>query len=259
MLKSHVAAHISGELIETRISENSENLRLLADSEFAERITDFAAIHASFFTNEDAEVQQHVGAYRTKKAIVRYLTEGRVLSVDTLTPAKKISERIDICKSIIEKIVEADLDRDNFLYNLSFFTVLFFRTHPFSDGNGHVLRFIVRAVCERKGFAISEKWTVRKRPYGSEMGYAIRNYSREPALLFGILRRYIGNSPFEDNGLHMLVQVGNCAHCDEIEDLFERQSCLYDCTGDSGGGGGGDDGDGDSFLTWLSEILDQSD
>jgi hypothetical protein len=69
-------------------------------------------------------------------------------------------------------------------------TEAFFRLHPFADGNGHVLRLMLRLMAPALGLAARPDWTVHPRPYDATMSLCLQWYAAHPALLSCALRRW---------------------------------------------------------------------
>lgn len=245
--------------VRENISRVSSMLREMNDDDFLEAAINPKKIHLDLFRYLEGEVQG-IGEYRDKGMTVRYLSEGKVLSLARLAEPEDIARLMTLWGEYLTSIVKAKPEPEIAVGVLAQAIHYFFEAHPFVDGNGRTLRIIVKELCIRCGYPISDKWTIAERPYDRHFRYALRHYRTNPALLYGGLRAFICPIAISvDAEVTRYWGSSRDCGCDQ-EDLFEKNSCLTKCAMDGGGGGGGgDDGDdGQSFMDWVTSILDQT-
>jgi len=279
---------ILGAVDNERFSRNVDaTLLMFAEldiEKFADTICNVAKIHAELFnkTNED---ERAIGITRNRDMRVMYLSEGRVLSEARMAPVSKIGLHTAIYEVFIRKICTERPNADVASAYLAAAMHAFFVAHPFSDGNGRVMRFIVRALCSKLGYNLSSRWTIDERPYNRHFNYAIRHYPNAPFLLVGALREFFepvtrpevapekrvntksiyGAFITEEEAAPVVAFSGagwkayNCRDmCDGFDSPVHAAQCMRDCMANDDDGGPGDPDDGQSYLDWLTSILDRS-
>jgi len=73
---------------------------------------------------------------------------------------------------------------------LATLTATFFHTHPYADGNGHVLRLMLKHLAPHVGLAVHPTWTLHRRPYDTTMSFCIQWFDHHPDVLSDHLRRW---------------------------------------------------------------------
>lgn len=235
--------------------ENSEKaldwLLSLDNEHFTEEVSMPMEIHRKLF-NHPVIDQTRVGKLRSEPLRVHYISEGRVVTSTELTKPDEITKGLAVFRSFVEDLDE-QMSKDDFSIRLAYAVHTFFHTHPFADGNGHVLRLIVAAICTRQRRYLSTDWTVHPRPYGRHFLYAIRHFRQSPYLLYGELSRYLIDPVTTQSANNILIRAkGDCSHCAEVNDLFEQASCYTKCElGDPE-----EEEEEQEFLEWLYEIFE---
>jgi fido (protein-threonine AMPylation protein) len=84
----------------------------------------------------------------------------------------------------------------------------FLAIHPYADGNGRVLRLILRPLAGMVGLAASPDWTVGRRPYDTTMSLCLQLYPQHSALLSAYLRRWFERRDDGEAGGHGDVPWG---------------------------------------------------
>ena len=195
-------------LLVQRAEELMEWLRSQDKEEFFETIKNPVEIHARVFAGMERKGSQYAGVVRTQKVVVRYLTEGRVQKKARLLPPEKMNDVLSLYRGVIDDIASREsFDDGGVVIDLCNAMFLFFKAHPFLDGNGHVMRAVVKAVCERLGIPLSAAWTIHPRPYDRHFSYCIRHFRSNPYLFFGAVSQFVlapdrmsGKPPAEGDG-----------------------------------------------------------
>lgn len=179
-------------LLVQRAEELMAWLRSQKNEEFIETIKNPVEVHARIFADMERKGRQYAGVVRSQKMVVRYLTEGRVQRKSRLLPPEKMNDVLSLYRGVVDDIASRDsFDDGSVVVDLCNAMFLFFKAHPFLDGNGHVMRAVVKAMCERFGIPLSEAWTIHPRPYDRHFSYCIRHFRSNPYLFFGAVSQFV--------------------------------------------------------------------
>lgn len=209
----------------------SDYLENLDDEKFLEALSIPDDIHRKLFEG-CADPKKRIGNFREAAMRVTYFTEGRVLSQIVMANPEDVSKSLKLYSDFLKRIHIEKPTKEELSFFLAGAVYWFFFAHPFVDGNGRTLRFILRAFCERFGYTIGDNWTVYERPYDTHFSYSIRNYPNNPFLLIGGLRQF-----FEPIEISLQERDGDGVQCHYECMNFRSQnymSCLRNCLGSSG-------------------------
>ena len=192
MRRKPVYKYVNDKKMEANVDSTLEWLRSLNENEFYAEIKSTISIHKNLFGGINGNDNDVSGVIRDKDIGILFLTEGNVLKRKTLYPPSSIPVLMKRYAGYIDRLRDQkEGDVNEAFSNLCAITILFFRAHPFFDGNGRVYRTVIISLCERLGFQMSRKWKVYPRPYDKHFSYSIRHFRRNPHILYGILRGYI--------------------------------------------------------------------
>jgi hypothetical protein len=212
--------------VETRCQNIFDNYRVMTDSERINVLCDTRSVHAKMFAGlvpkdqtfylggyrgtprsplEDRQVTVRVGNLKPLGYVKNHLSDelrDELMFLNPLLPfrrsavmksaARNVAHDLSILEIYIRGLLQADMSPEAAIKGVAKVFIDHLHIHPYMDGNGHIGRFLLKALMYEKRVDEIREWTIHTRPYGSLMGVCLENYAQSPNLIYLYLKRWFG-------------------------------------------------------------------
>lgn len=196
MTQDTAPRHVAQEVLAKRCQTIAEDLLRLSDDQLCAALRDTRAIHHRLYHDLAPSI---AGTWRgtpgsaivsAKRSVFIARVKPGLRAVDACAPPAEVAERMHSFAALIDAQFQCQTSISDPLQRMAAVTHQFFATHPYIDGNGHVLRLLLYALAPRLGCAVHPAWTLHRRPYDATMSLCLQWYDIHPGLLADHLGRW---------------------------------------------------------------------
>lgn len=127
------------------------------------------------------------------RSVIKYNNKWMPKNRVRFTSPENVCSEIGALSDVVRALLTDDyLDDEKFLMDLSYLFWRFLDIHPYTDGNGRVIRFVVKHIALARDVSVSPNWTISSRPYSHAMGICLQSFRMHPELLKNYMREWFG-------------------------------------------------------------------